>query len=287
MREKNLPKVSVVVCTKNEAGNIGRLLESLKNQTYPSEKVEVIVVDNQSTDGTRRIALEYTDRVYNIADERDLSRVKNVRGAQLNFGVAKSSGEIIFYPDADMTFNPDLLGSAIKTLKEFDALYVPEVIVGRGFFGEVRNFERSFYVGTCIDAVRFVTRRAFEEVGGFDEVQISFGFDDWDFTQQLKREGCRFGIAPKNLYHHEGMLHFKDYLSKKLRYAQTVDDYVQKWGDDPDIRRQFSPGYRFLGVFIGEGKWRRLLAKPHLGLGLLFLRLMVGFTYLWGKFSPL
>ena len=63
-----------------------------------------------------------------------------------------------------------------------DALYIPERIVGDGFWIKVRDFERSFYVGTVIDAVRFIRKDLFEKIGGFDETLI--GPEDWDLNRQ-------------------------------------------------------------------------------------------------------
>lgn len=279
-------KVSVVVCTKNEEQNIGRCLESLLGQDYPKGDLEVIVVDNGSTDKTKSIARQYTEKVYCLADEVDLSSVKNFRGAQLNFGVSKASGDAIFYPDADMTFDEGLIEGAVDLLREHEALYVPEVVCGRGLFGKIRSFERGFYNATCIDAVRFVKKSVFEAIGGFDEKNIVFGFDDWDFTKTLKKKGCRLGTTVKKLYHHEEELTLRLYIAKKRDYAKTFESYIKKWGkDDPDVSLQFSPWYRVVGIFVREGGWRKLLSKPHLALGMFCLRVLVGISFLSGKMS--
>lgn len=276
-----LPKVSVVICTRNEEQNIGNCLEALKSQNYPPNSLEIIVVDLGSIDKTKEIACGYTNEIYDLTQEVNLVGVKNPRGAQLNVGVKKALGSIIFYPDADMTFDENLIREAVELLREYDALYVPEIICGRGFFGKVRNFERSFYNATPIDAVRFVKKSVFEAVGGFDEKNIAFGFDDWDFTKSLKRGGYRLGITTASLYHHEEILTPRDYLAKKSRYAKTSGSYLEKWGrDDPDVRRQFGPWYRFLGVFVENGKWRRLVRHPILMVGMFFLRVLVGFNFL-------
>jgi len=80
--------VSTIITTKNEAKNTGNCLRSIKNQTYlfhrnevtlrdPEDRIEIIVVDNNSTDGTKGIAKRFTDKVYNYGPERS---------AQRNFG---------------------------------------------------------------------------------------------------------------------------------------------------------------------------------------------------------
>ena len=279
------PVVSVIVATKNGGRNFAKCLESIKCQTFPSEKVEIIVVDNDSVDGTREVARKYTEKVFNLPDVWGSGKIKNPRGAQLNFGVEKSRGEIVFFPDSDMTFAPNLLEEVVDwiTNKNFDAVYVPEVIVCPGFVGKIRNFERSFYNTTCIDALRAVRRDLFLEVGGFDVKNIMFGPDDWDFTRALEKVTDRWGIIDAVLYHHEEDMTFGKYLRKKRYYMVTFDDYIKKWGrDDPDIKKQFSIWYRYFEVFTENGKWKRFFAHPVLVVVLFALRFLVGVIYLLG-----
>lgn len=282
----NFPLVSVIITTKNEERNIANCLKSILQQTYPSDKIEIIVVDNNSTDRTKEIAKKYTDNVYNLFDFVSSDNVRNYRGAQLNLGVKKSKGEIIFFPDADMTFDKDLIWEAVKLFKRFDALYVPEFVCGKGLFGKIRNFERSFYNTTCVDAVRFVKKELFVKVGGFDEKNITFGPDDWDFTKRVKKETEKISITENKIYHHEERMSWKKYLDKKSKYANTFDGYVAKWGkDDEDIKKQLSFYYRFFGVFLENDKWKKLIKHPILTLGMFALRFLIGLRYLAVKFS--
>ena len=59
----NLSLVSVVITTRNEEKNIENCLQSIKIQTYPQELIEIIVVDNNSTDKTKEITLKYTNLI--------------------------------------------------------------------------------------------------------------------------------------------------------------------------------------------------------------------------------
>ena len=76
-------KVSVIVTTKNEEIHIANCLNAIKDQSYPQDLIEIVVVDNSSTDKTEEIAKKYTDKVYNFGPERS---------AQRNFGVKQSGG---------------------------------------------------------------------------------------------------------------------------------------------------------------------------------------------------
>src|SRR3989304_9732791 len=89
------PLVSIIVTTKNESDVIERLLKSIKSQTH--DNLEIIVVDNQSSDRTKEISKQYTRNVYDYGPERS---------AQRNFGARKAGGQYFLFLDADMELTP-------------------------------------------------------------------------------------------------------------------------------------------------------------------------------------
>lgn len=271
--------VSVIVSTKNEENNIENCLKSVKNQEYPAENIEIIVVDNNSSDRTQEIIRAERKRlallnlkVFNRGPERS---------AQKNFGVSQARGEYFLHLDADMELSPNLIRecvSEVQSDKSLVALYIPEIVSGKSFFSKVRRFERSFYNGTVIDGVRFIQREKFLKVGGFDEKMYSC--EDWDLDKRMKKIG-KFGLSKSPLYHNETDFSLRKYLAKKKYYSKNVDIYLKKWGkSDPDIRKQFGLYYRYFGVFTEDGKWKNIIAHPILALGVLYLRILVGINFL-------
>ncbi len=275
-------KVSVIIATKNEEKNIENCLIALCKQSY--KDFELIVVDNNSTDKTVEIAKKYTNFVYELNSIENISKVKNFRGAQINFGVSKSKGDIVFFPDADMIFDINLLKEVVGRSNEADAFFVPEIVIGKGLLGKIRNFERAFYNNTCIDAIRFIKKDIFILLNGFDTENIEFGPDDWDFTKTIKKSGFRLGITHSGLYHNEESMSWKYYLIKKSKYANTFRQYIAKWGKgDNDIQNQFSIFYRYFGVFVENGKWIKLLKNPFLTIGMYCLKFSIGVFYIIKK----
>lgn len=264
--------ISVIITTKNEEKNIENCLKSIKNQSYSQEKIEVIVVDNNSTDKTKEIALKYTSKVFDKGPERS---------AQRNFGVEKSSGEWFLYLDADMILSENVIKDCVNEVianTEIIALHISEIIMGEKFWSKVRRFERSFYDGTAIDGVRFIKKSEFQKVGGFDEKLT--GPEDWDLDKKLKKNG-KINLVKIPIYHNEAEFDLKKYLNKKGYYAQKFDEYIVKWGkDDPDIKKQFGIYYRFFGVFVENGKWKKIITHPFLTGGMYFLRGLVGIKFL-------
>ncbi|HPN96157.1 MAG TPA: glycosyltransferase [Candidatus Moranbacteria bacterium] len=267
------PLVSVIITTRNEEKNIGNCLESIKKQKYPTELLEIIVVDNNSEDKTKETALKYTDKFFNKGPERS---------AQRNYGVEKSSGEYFIYLDADMVMNENVIDHSIEKIKsnpEIVALYITEIVTGKKFWSKVRRFERSFYDGTVIDCVRFIKKDKFLEVGGFDEKLT--GPEDWDLDKKLRNIG-KTVLLKTPIYHNEAEFNIRKYLSKKGYYAQNFNAYIAKWGkDDPDVSKQFGFFYRFFSVFLERGKWKKIIFHPILTLGMYLLRFLVGIKFLF------
>lgn len=294
-------RVSAVITTKNEAANIERCITSIALQNVP---VRIVVVDNGSTDDTKRIARKYTRFVYTKGPERS---------AQRNFGmIQRSATEFVMFIDADMILSPGVISGCLAAMAKTkaDALHIPEIVLGRNFFSNVRRFERSFYDGTVIDGARFFRRSAFVRAGGFDETMS--GPEDWDIDKKIKERGTiallddmgrsenkkwhasfdaflrERGVDPMKqktcIYHNEAEFHLGKYLKKKAYYIGSFDTYVAKWGtDDPDVKKQLGMYYRMFGVFTESGKWMRLLRQPLLTFGMYFLRALVGIRFVLRK----
>lgn len=302
MNEK--PLVSIVVPTRNSAATLGNCLESIMLQTYPN--IELIVVDNGSTDGTKEIAERFTQSVHSHGPERS---------AQRNLGLKQlAHGSIFSYIDSDMILGPNVVSESVEALSQgYVGVYIPEIILAPAFLGKVRRFERNAYDGTAIDAVRFFLADAFLAVGGFDEDLFSQGSgEDWDLDIALAQKGDFVTIKRKNdaasmrnwplrptcrekgfdpedpgaIYHDESNFQLSTYLSKKKYYAQGFDGYKKKWGvQHPAIRRQFSPTYRLFGVFFSDNQWKQTLKSPHLYASTFFLRVLVAVGIVRQKFK--
>ncbi|MEK6793340.1 MAG: glycosyltransferase [Spirochaetota bacterium] len=292
-------RVSVTITTKNESANIERCIRSIALQDVP---VRIVVVDNGSTDDTKKIARKYTRFVYDKGPERS---------AQRNYGMIKRSAtEFVMFIDADMILSSGVIRACLTAMAgtKADALHIPEIVLGRNFFSRVRRFERSFYDGTVIDGARFFRRSAFIRAGGFDETMS--GPEDWDIDKKIKARGAiallddrtrtenvrwnaLFGAFLHDrgvdhqkqktcIFHNEAEFELSKYLKKKSYYIGSFDTYTAKWGaEDADVKKQLGMYYRMFGVFTESWKWTRLIAHPLLSCGMYFLRALVGVRFVF------
>ena len=269
--------VSIIITTKNAEEFIADCIKSVVNSNYVKEgkEVEIILVDNYSTDKTVEIAKELGAKTFLKGPERS---------AQRNYGVEQASDEIVGILDADMTLSENVITECVEIFekdKNIKALYVPEKIFGSGFFNRVRNFERSFYNATVIDGVRFFIRESFLEIGGFD-TSLN-GTEDWDIDRRIRNIG-KVSIIKSPLFHHENHS-LKQWTIKKSYYASNFDNYFKKWGFDKATKKQFGFYYRYIGVFIENGKWKKLICHPLLALSMYFLLFLKGCVFILSKFN--
>lgn len=270
-------KLSVVITTRNEEANIANCISSFDGRR---DDVEVIVVDNSSTDSTKEIAASLGAKVMDKGPERS---------AQRNLGWRTAAAEWVIILDADMTLPSETLDEIISIAStpyaadSPQAYWIPEVRTGSGIRTKARNFERSFYDGTAIDALRLFRKSVLEKTGGYDESLIAGG-EDWELDIRILATGASAAVLGNHLIHNEKSLSFSRLMAKKAYYAKGVADYQAKWAGHPALKKQFGLFYRYLGVFVENGKWRRLLRHPILAAVMYFERIAVGFVYLASLF---
>ncbi len=267
--------LSVVVTTKNEEAHIEACLRAF-DQEKARGRVETIVVDNGSRDATCAVAKALGAQVYQQGPERS---------AQRNRGAQEARADFVLFLDADMIVLEETLDEILERIAtdEVDALYVREVRTGAGLRIQARNFERSFYNATCIDAVRVIRKALFLRLGGFDESLTSA--EDWDLNRRIEAQTTRIALTDGHLLHNEHALSLKALLAKKVYYTQWFNRYQEKWHHDAIIRKQFGFYYRYIGVFVESGKWREVLAHPILFAVMMFERVLVGVVFLKARLS--
>lgn len=253
------PLVSAIVTTYNNEATLDACLASITSQDYP--QIELVVVDNNSTDNTKAIAKRYTSKVFNKGPERSTQR---------NFAVEKALGEYVVIIDSDMELTPHVISACVEKVAESPAtgaIIIPEESFGEGFWARCKRLERSFYVGIdWMEAARFYNKKLFQEIGGYDATLISG--EDWDLS---RRAGA---VAPLDrvgefIMHNEGHLSLSKTLQKKYYYAGQAAAFLQKNPVESKLSSQEGPLQRYKLFF---SKPQKLLRNPLVGLGMLFMK---------------
>ena len=110
------PTVSILIPAHNEAKTIGRCLKSVLSLNYPHEKLEAIVIDNGSTDGTSKIVKGIIKKIEKIANNPRIKLItlpKPGKVDAMNIGLKSAGGEIVGILDADTFVTKNSLGRMV------------------------------------------------------------------------------------------------------------------------------------------------------------------------------
>ncbi len=253
------PLVSVIVPTKNSEEFLDLCLQSVKNQTY--KNIELIVVDNSSTDGTKDIAKKYTVNVFNKGPERS---------AQVNFGVTKAKGQYVYKVDSDFVLDNKVVKECVdKTREGFDAVVVhntPDDSVS--WIAKIRKFEVDMYkYDIAHSSARFVKKEFYNKIGGFNE-RITAG-EDYDFQNKLNRADYKTGFIVAEALHLGEPKHFWPHMKKYYLYGKDFSNYKE---NNP---RESKTQLKFVRS-IYKKNWRKFVKHP--------LRTSLFFYYISCKF---
>lgn len=253
------PLVSVIVTTRNNHETLDACLSSISQQDYSN--IELLVIDNNSTDDTKEIARKYTPQVFNKTPERSTQR---------NYGVQQSKGQYILIIDSDMELSSTVVSNCVQAVANGSskALIIPEESFGKGFWARCKRLERSYYVGQdSIEAARFFERQLYLEVGGYNEMMT--GGEDWDLTNRVRATGVHIGRIGSYIYHNEGHPRFTRTVRKMYYYAQHAAQYFEQNPTPSALTDKSGPLARYKLFFSRPGK---ILRNPFVGIGMLMLK---------------
>lgn len=205
-RARTFPLVSVIVPTYNRAHTLPYLFDALGRQIYPASRVELIVVDNSSTDDTDLVVEQW--RSVLPFELRFYRKDNKGPAASRNYGAARSRGDILAFTDSDCLPDPAWLRNGAHAFGNSAGIVcgpfvrAGEVLTSAGADGMTSD------TGIYPTANLFVTRSAFERVRGFDE---RFGLYPWgdlvagedtDFAWRVKRTGLQAVFSPDVMVGH-------------------------------------------------------------------------------------
>ncbi len=223
------PTISIIVPVRNSARTIRDLLDSLMKLEYDRERLEIIVVDGNSTDGTRKIVEEYPVK---LVDEegRGLNAARNT-------GIKWSSGEVLAYTDGDCVVSPNWAKSLARNFRDPSVSFVGGLVKGYDTENPLSIYmdETFFQVkpgfnwrreATDIHLLEFPAgcnmafrHRALEKIDYFDE-RIEYGFDDLHPVEKLGSRGFRIVLDPAVTVHHQHRTDLRELLKQHFNYGR-------------------------------------------------------------------
>lgn len=223
----NLPLISIIIPCRNEEKFIGKCLDSILASNYPKDKIEVLIADGMSSDGTTEAVKAYSPKYPFI---RLLHNTKKVTPVGLNMGIKKASGDYLFILSSHSKVDQNFIKANVDSMKRYDADCVGGIIVtlpandtpiahAIAFalshpFGVGNSY---FRIGSkkprYVDTVPFgcYKKEIFEKIGFFDEDLIRNQDDEFNF--RLMKNSGKLLLNPEIVSHY----YARDSLDKLWR----------------------------------------------------------------------
>ncbi len=286
-------KVSVIIVSRNEASNLKDLLLCLLNQDYPKELYEVILADDDSQDNTESIVTQFetTDLNLTYLKVKGRDKVISPKKQALGKAISLSQGEIILTTDADCILPTTWITSMIS-------LFTDDVSMVAGYSrtflpswdkaSVLHKYEHFDFALTylvlaggytlgkswaCIGQNLAYRRAAFDDVGGFTQIQNLLSGDDVNLMQLMRRRGHRivFNFQPSSFVHTRPVKSWGRFINQRSRWASNMK-----------YQLKFNPEFFFILLtmaFIYWGGIVMMFFNLKLGIAIFLLRVLIENIY--------
>ena len=269
-----VPRITVVVAAYQAQATLGECLESLVRLDYPRDRLEIICVDNASTDDTPAVAHAFEPRVRVLRAER--------RGAAAarNVGIRAASGDVVAFTDADCTVDPAWVRELVRPLARREVGVAGGRILARRPCNAIERFGERLHdhetaITRCEPPYAITMnwaspRSVLNDVDGFDERLLRC--QDVDLAYRMMKRGLRLAYVDEAVIHHrnertlaglvrEGYVHgYNSRIVKKL-HRNYLQAYPPDWtprqrlaADLRELVRAPSHAASFLHLMFDTGK---------------------------------
>ena len=220
------PNISIIIPCRNEVRFIGSCLDSVINNGFPLDDLEILVVDGMSDDGTRGTIENYAARYPFI---RLVDNINKVTPYAINIGIRAARGEILMRLDAHTVCEKNYIAQCIRVVNDYGADDVggtlritarDNTLTGRAI---VKALTLKFGVGNLkyrfsqpdepeiVDTVAFFCckRQVFDRIGLFNEKLTRI--QDMEFKRRLARSGGKIMLAPGAFADYHARSDFKSF----------------------------------------------------------------------------
>jgi poly-beta-1,6-N-acetyl-D-glucosamine synthase len=236
--------VSVIIPARNEARKIGYCLEALSSQHYPQSNLEIIVVNDFSSDDTAIRVQEYAGvcRLINLSDHVS-GPLNSYKKKAIETGIAFSAGELIVCTDADCTMGPDWISLLVETYENNGFLFLAAPVKISPVAGWLAIFQTLDFISLqgitgaavyknlypmCNGANLAYAKKAYEAVGGFRDIDHIASGDDMLLMKKIQN-----AFPGKSGYIKDSRAivttspaqDVKSFLNQRIRWASKISHY--------------------------------------------------------------
>lgn len=239
-------RVSVLIAARNEEVNIGRTLSDILAQDYPKDLLEIIVVDDHSTDGTAEVVQSFSADGVRLLKLNESKPLNSYKKKAITEAIAIATGDIIVTTDADCRMGEKWLATVIACMENNQYVLTSSPVVyseERSFFEKLQTLEFLYLIGlgaagignkqpaTCNGANLAYRRDVFYELGGFNGIdQLASGDDELFLHKVAERYRHRIGFckSPNAIVYTDAKRDLREFLSQRRRWASKSTHYKNK-----------------------------------------------------------
>ena len=186
-------KVSILIAARNEEDKIGKTIDDILAQDYDKNLVEIIVVDDHSTDLTSKIILSYAKDGVKLIILNEANALNSYKKKAIQTAIGEATGKLIITTDADCRMGTEWLKTVVNYYETYNYKMISSPVAyfeEKSFFENAQTLEFSYLIGlgastignknpsTCNGANLAYEREAFFEVGGFNGIDDLASGDD-------------------------------------------------------------------------------------------------------------
>ncbi len=263
----NTPSVTVLVTTRNEESTISEKIQNLAELDFDRDKIDVIIVDDNSEDRTCEFALSAFKRLGLQGTIVEKSH-RSGTNASYNTGMREAKGDIILLTDADVMVKEDSLKKAltiITSVKDVGAVTAcaQPVSSGKTSATTLEKTYNSFY--SKMLTAESAVHSTFPGYGGFTllrkeaflSIPIDYGSKDCNIALSTLRKGFRYICVPDIVFYEKISEKLKDQMKQKTRRAARL---IQSTVLNYDIA--FKKEYRLFGKLIFPLRFAMIIICP-------------------------
>lgn len=238
--------VSVLIAARNEEENIARTLDCIIQQDFPKELLQIIVIDDHSTDNTAAIVTTYASRGVTLLSLNEGDKLNSYKKLAITRGIAQATGEIIVTTDADCRMGGRWLRTVVGLFEQTSADMVSSPVAyneEKSYFERLQTLEFLYLIGlgaagignknptTCNGANLAYRRNLFYEMGGFNGIDNLASGDDELFLHKVaekKPEKIKFCKSKDAIVYTDAKATLSAFINQRRRWASKSTKYRDK-----------------------------------------------------------
>lgn len=242
---ENWPMLSVLIAARDEEDNIAQCLQALLNQDYPPDRLEIIVGNDQSTDNTRSIVLEFAKKnpqikCVDVVEKNNGLKAKARVMAQLD---EIAIGDFYLITDADVCVKKTWVKSMLLQMRDnMGVASGTTMVTGKGSWAHLQKIDWAYFMGllnvisysgvpaTAVGNNMIVRKKAYWETGGYSKIQFSIT-EDYKLYSEICKKGWHWNnvMSPNVLAYSLPTRGFLPLLHQRKRWLSGGKELPYYW----------------------------------------------------------